>query len=85
MTINRKYAEPFSAIPPETCTNFQTMLQAAGEGDLALVSGKDEKTGEAVDIVCAVSWDGEYYHFTPFACMVRENPFERFTIEEPLP
>lgn len=47
--------------------NFQTLLKAAENGDLALISGADAKTGEARAIIAAISFDpeGGQYHVTP--------------------
>ena len=60
--------------------NFETLLEAVKSDDVCIMEVDDTKTGEKVDAVCAVVFDlkTEEYVFTPFAFMVRENPYERF-------
>ena len=59
--------------------NMETLKRAFANGDVALMEVTDSKTGELIDALCAVSFDGKEYQFSPLAFMVRENPFERFT------
>jgi hypothetical protein len=58
--------------------NFETLLQAAKNGDLALVSAVRKSDGAKVALVCAMGRDGEAFYPTPFAVMVEGNPFELF-------
>lgn len=63
--------------------NFDTMLRAAANNDLALMECKDKKTGESVKVVCMVSRDGEDYIFMPVAKLFDGDPFEE--LEPPRP
>jgi hypothetical protein len=57
--------------------NFNTMLLAAKNGDLALLDCRDKKTGKQVHVACAVHQepDGEY-HISPFAKLFDGDPYE---------
>lgn len=63
--------------------NFGTLLEAADNGDLALVDALDRQTGQPVQLIVAVGRDGGDYLLTPFAVLVEGNPFERYA--PPLP
>lgn len=57
--------------------NFNTMLLAAENKDLALLDCQDKKTGEQVHVVCAVYHDSEgQYNFVPLAKMFDGDPYE---------
>ena len=60
-------------------TNFQTLLRAADDGALALVSAVRKAEQQPVALVCAMQ-QNEDKTFTPvpFAVMVEGNPFELF-------
>lgn len=59
--------------------NFDTLLRAAGQGDVALVSAIRKSDQQPVSLVCAMSSneDGTITP-VPFAVMVDGNPFELF-------
>jgi hypothetical protein len=59
--------------------NFQTMLQASDNGDLALVSAIRKADQQPVALVCAMQRnDDQTITPVPFAVMVEGNPFELF-------
>lgn len=57
--------------------NFQTLLDAASEQSLALVSAIRKSDGAEVALVCAMGRDGGYA-ITPLAVMIEGNPYELF-------
>ena len=65
-------------IPDHARTNFQTMLRAAENGDLALMECSDAATGEPRYVICAVGRDGGDYVFTPFGHLADDNPYEAY-------
>lgn len=67
------------AIPDGYIANFNTLLKAAGNGDLALLECTDAKTGEPRFVICAVGYDGDEYVMTPFGHLCDGNPFEAYT------
>lgn len=56
--------------------NYQTILHAAENGCLALVSCEEKGTGKMVPTLCAVNFDGKNYEFVPLARLFDENPYE---------
>lgn len=66
------------AIPDAYRRNFQTLLQAAENGDLALMECTDAQTGEPRYVICAVGRDGSDYLFTPLGHLHDGNPFEAY-------
>ena len=59
--------------------NFQTMLRAADDGALALVSAIRKADQQPVALVCAMQQNpDETITPVPFAVMVEGNPFELF-------
>jgi hypothetical protein len=55
--------------------NFLTLLLAAREGRLALVSARDTKTGDSVKLMCGINYvpndpAGNVYHFVPLATLL---------------
>lgn len=66
------------AIPKGFVKNFQTMLKAAKNGDLALMECEDAKTGEKRYVITAVAKDGEEFQMTPFGHLCAGNPFEEY-------
>lgn len=63
--------------------NFETLGRAFASDNVSLMEVRDKKTGDYVDAICAVQVDLEgNFEFTPFAFMVRDNPYDRF--EPPL-
>lgn len=67
--------------------NFETLLAAAQNGDLALLLATRRADGAEVALVCAVNRDDDAsYAFIPLAVMVEGNPFEDFDPpDEPVP
>lgn len=59
--------------------NFETLQRAFDNKDVALLECKENSTGETVALICAVSFDGKEYIFTPIAKMIDGNPYELFT------
>ncbi len=59
--------------------NFQTLLRAADDGALALVSAIRKADQQPVALVCAMQHNkDETITPVPFAVMVEGNPFELF-------
>jgi hypothetical protein len=70
--------ESAMAIPHHASRNFQTLLQAARNDDLALMECLDAETRELRYVLCAVGRDGEDFVFTPFGHLAPGNPFEAY-------
>lgn len=66
------------SIPDHARANFETLLRAAGDGNLALMECADANTGERRYVLCAVSRDGDDYVFTPFGHLAGGNPFDAY-------
>lgn len=66
------------AIPDYLRTNFQTLLRAAGDGNLALMECEDAQTGEPRFVICAVGRNGADYVMTPFGHLVEGNPYDAY-------
>ena len=63
------------AIPDYARDNFNTLMRAADDGNLALMECTDARTGEHRYVLCAVHRDGTEYAFTPFGHLAGENPY----------
>ena len=63
------------AIPDAYRRNFQTLLRAAEDGNLARVECTDSVTGEPKYVLCAVGRDGEAYIMTPFGHLWEGDPY----------
>ena len=65
------------AIPIGHKQNFQTLVDAFNNGDVALMECELSATKEIVAVVCAANRmpDGEI-EFTPFAMLFNGNPYE---------
>jgi hypothetical protein len=58
-------------------TNFNTLLTAARNGDLALLECTDKQTGEPVYVLCAVQADPDgMYSMVPLAKQFMDNPYD---------
>lgn len=58
--------------------NFDTMLRAARDGNLALMECRDAATGEYRAVICAVTVvEGEYL-MTPFGHLADGNPYDAY-------
>lgn len=64
------------SIPDHARANFQTLLRAAGSGDLALMECTDTRTGDPRYVICAVGRADSDYVFTPFGHLADGDPFE---------
>lgn len=69
----------FGPIPDHIAANFTTMVEAAKNGDLAVLSGADAATGEPRYIICSVHREDDgRYMMTPFGHMCAGNGFEEY-------
>ena len=66
------------SIPDHAHANFQTLLRAAENGDLALMECADALTGEPRYVICAVGREGSDFLFTPFGHLADGNPYEAY-------
>lgn len=66
------------AIPDAHIRNFRTLLNAAANGDLALLECADAKTGEPRFVICAVGRENGEYLMTPFGHLHDGNPFTAY-------
>ena len=71
------------SIPDHARANFQTLLLAAADGNLALLECADAETGAARYVICAVGRDGGEFLFTPFGHLADGNPYEAYRPPEP--
>lgn len=72
-----------SAIKKGYKQNFETLLQAAKHGHLAILDCQDKKTGKPVVAIVAVNFDGKEYSFAPLAKMFDGNPYEELNPPSP--
>lgn len=63
------------AITEGYTANFQTLLAAARNQDLALIECTDAKTGVSVITICAIE-RGDEYRAVPLAKMFDGSPYE---------
>lgn len=56
--------------------NFETLKQAAEDGNLAIMDCQDKETGKQVIVICAVGFDGDEYTMVPLAKMFDGDPYE---------
>lgn len=66
------------SIPAYARANFQTLLRAAADGNLALLECTDAATGAPRYVVCAVGRDGKEFLFTPFGHLAEGNPYDAY-------
>lgn len=66
------------SIPDHARANFETLLRATRDGNLALMECADAGTGAPRYVLCAVSRDGDDYVFTPFGHLADGNPFDTY-------
>lgn len=67
------------SIPAPIRTNFQTLLRAAQNGDLALLECTDAENGQVRYVVCAIARDGETFLITPFGHMISDrDPYSAY-------
>lgn len=61
--------------------NFDTLMDAFGDGNIALVDCIDKRTNKHVPVICVVSHNPEIegeagIEMLPFAVMFMENPYD---------
>lgn len=67
------------AIPEPYRRNFETLLRAATDGNLALLECTDRRDGTARYVICAVGGDGSGdIVLTPFGHLCDGNPFDLY-------
>jgi hypothetical protein len=66
------------AIPDYARTNFDTLLRAAGDGNLALMECLDVVTRQPRYVLCAVGRSDGDYVFTPFGHLAEGNPYDAY-------
>ena len=66
------------SIPDHARANFQTLLRAAADNNLALMERIDAVTGEPRYVICAVGRDGTDFLVTPFGHLANGNPFDAY-------
>lgn len=66
------------AIPDAHRANFDTLLRAAVDGNLALLECADTVTAEPRYVLCAVGFDDGAYRMTPFGHLADGNPFDLY-------
>ena len=66
------------SIPEHARENFETLVRAAKNDDLALMECADAATGVPRWVICAVGQSGEDFVFTPFGHLAEGNPFEAY-------
>ncbi|MEO8884086.1 MAG: DUF6117 family protein [Devosia sp.] len=71
------------SIPDHARANFETLLRAAGDGNLALVECADAETGQPRYVLCAVGRDAADYLFTPFGHLADANPYDAYLPPDP--
>ena len=71
------------SIPSYARTNFQILLRAAGDGNLALMECLDDTSGELRYVLCAVGRDGGDIIMTPFGHLADGNPYDAYLPPDP--
>ena len=71
------------SIPSYAESNFQTLLRAAGDGNLALMECLDAVTGAPRYVICAVGRDDGDFVFTPFGHLADGNPYDAYLPPDP--
>lgn len=71
------------SIPDHARANFQTLLRAAADGNLALLECADAATGAPRYVVCAVGRDGEEFLIMPFGHLAEGNPCDAYVPPAP--
>lgn len=71
------------SIPDHARNNFQTLLRAAADGNLALMECLDAETGTRRYVICAVGREGGDFIFTPFGHLAVGNPYDAYLPPDP--
>lgn len=66
------------AIPEPYRRNFETLLRAAADGNLALMECTDAVSGIPRYVISAVGRMGDDFMMTPFGHLHDGNPFEAY-------
>lgn len=66
------------AIPEHLRRNFQTLLRAARDDNLALMERTDVATRDPRYVICAVGRDNGDYVMTPFGHLHDGKPYEAY-------
>ena len=66
------------SIPEHARANFETLLRAAADGNLALMECTDAVTGEPRYVIGAVGRGGASFVFTPFGHLADSNPYDAY-------
>ena len=66
------------AIPDYARVNFETLMNAAKAGDLALMECTEVASGETRYVLCAVGRETQDYVMTPFGHLAPGNPYEAY-------
>jgi len=62
--------------------NFEQLLAAAKNGDLALLECTDKTTGEMRAVLCAVNRTSSEYQMVPFGHLCPGNPYDMYAPPE---
>jgi hypothetical protein len=71
------------SIPDHARANFETLLRAACDGNLALMECADAETGQPRYVLCAVGSDGADCLLTPFGHLADDNPYDAYLPPDP--
>ena len=71
------------AIPEHARTNFNTLLRAAGDGNLALMECLDAVTGEPRYVLFAEESENDDYINVPFGHLADGNPYDAYLPPDP--
>jgi hypothetical protein len=72
------------AIPMGHKQNFDTLIEAVRDGNVALMECQLAATGETVAVICAVNrLPNEEAQFVPFAMFFNGNPYEALNPPKP--
>lgn len=66
------------SIPAHLRNNFDTLLRAAHDGNLALLECADAATGEPRYVICAVGRCDSDFLFTPFGHLAPDDPYQAY-------
>jgi hypothetical protein len=71
------------AIPDHARANFDTLLRAARDGNLALMECLDAATREPRYVLCTVGRNDDEFVFTPFCHLADGNPYDAYVPPNP--
>lgn len=72
-------------IPEPFQKNFDTLLRAARNGDLALLECTDKDSGQVRHVICAMQWNEaeQKFDMIPFGHLCPGNPYDMYDPPEP--